>query len=124
MAATISRDSVVAGQCLRADQIEYTQFVGELPYFALVAVHQRCVDHELFVHGQVERHIERTDKRVTAIRVSAEIGFRNARNEMKDTFAPCHNSGKGKEYHVSARDECVWITVSGFVFVHRDRRVR
>ena len=62
MAATVGWDAVVAGQCLRADQVEYAQFVGELPYFAFIAVHQRCMDDELFIHRQVQRHIERADE--------------------------------------------------------------
>ena len=107
MAATVGWDAVVAGQCLRADQVEYAQFVGELPYFAFIAVHQRCMDDELFIHRQVQRHIERADEGVAAIGISAEIGLRYAGDEMENPFAPCHDGGECQEYHVPSRYEGV-----------------
>ena len=58
MTATVGRNAVVAGQCLCADQVEYAQFVGQLPYFTLVTVHQRGVDDELFVHSQIQRDVQ------------------------------------------------------------------
>ncbi|EEC95166.1 hypothetical protein PRABACTJOHN_03439, partial [Parabacteroides johnsonii DSM 18315] len=63
------------------------------------------MDHELFVHCQVQGDVEGADECIAAIGITAEIGFRYTGYEMEDSFAACEDGGEGQEYHVASRDE-------------------
>ena len=84
MAATVALHTVVAGQRVVAHQVEHAQFVGQSPRLAFVDPHQRRMQDELFVHGQVQGHIQTFDKRVPTIGITAEVRLRHPGHNMVD----------------------------------------
>ena len=123
VAASVGDDAVVAGERLRAHEVEYAQFVRELPYLALVAIHQGRVDDELFIHREIQRDVERTDKGVSTVRIAAVISFGDARHQVKDALAARQNGGKSQKDHVAPRNESVRIAVLRLLLIHGDARV-
>ena len=75
VAAAVAGNAVVAGEGAGADEVEDAEFVGEGPGLGLVEPHEGRVDHELLVHGEVERHVETFDKSVAAVGIAREISL-------------------------------------------------
>ena len=75
MAAAIAGDSVIAGKGTLADEIEHAQFISHGPGLSLVYPHQRCVNDELLVHAQIQRHVQALYKGIAAVGVATEIGL-------------------------------------------------
>jgi hypothetical protein len=49
---------------------------------ALVEPHQRRVQHEAFVHAEIERHLQCLDGVVAAVGIAREVGFAHAADQI------------------------------------------
>ena len=106
-AASVTWDAVVAGEGFVAYDVEDAKLVGELPGFGFVNPHQRGVDDELLVHGEVEGYVERADEGVAAVGIAGVVGLRDACDEVHDAVLACIDSGDGEEEEVAAWNEGV-----------------
>ena len=73
VAAAVARDAVVAGERLAPHDVEHAEFVGQGPRLALVEPHERRVDDELRLQGQVEGDVEALDEVVATVGVAAVV---------------------------------------------------
>lgn len=82
MSTTISRDTVITSQRFVTYKFEHSKLVCQRPGLRFVNPHQWCVQYELLVHSQVQRHVKRLDESIPAIGITAEIGLRHPRHNM------------------------------------------
>lgn len=108
MPAAIPLNAIIACQSLVTNQIQHSQFICQCPCFRFINPHQRGMDHKLFIHCQIQRHIQRLDKCVPAIGISAKVGLRNSRDQMTDTtFAGIHCCNTQKTGYVPG--QMCWV---------------
>ena len=105
MPATVARDAVVAGERLVADDIEHPQTVGQSPGLCLVEPHERRMDAELFLHGQVESDVETLHEVVSAIGITAEVGLPHAGHQIHDAVIAGIDSRHTEEEEVASGHE-------------------
>ena len=118
MAATVALHTVVAGQRVVAHQVEHAQFVGQSPCLAFVDPHQRRMQDELLVHGQVQGHIQTFDKRVPTIRITAEVRLRHPGHNMVDApFTGIHGSNADEE-QVTPGNKRIRTMPLGLLLIH------
>ena len=118
MSATVAHHAVVAGEGARADELEHAETVGQGPGLRFVEPHERGVQAELFVHGQIERDVETLDEVVAAVWVAREVGLSHAGDEIEDAALTRIDGGDAEEEEIAPGHEGVGRTAGGFVGVH------
>ena len=79
MPAAFCHDAVVAGEGSGSVQGRRLLIRPQVPTLRFLSRSIRgCVDHELFVHRQVQGDVEGADECIAAIGITAEIGFRHS----------------------------------------------
>ena len=101
MSATVTNDAVVASEGTIADDIEYTQFICHCPGLLFVAPHQGCVQAELLVHCQVERHVQALDEAVATIWITAEVCLPDASDNVVDAVIASIDGSDGNKEKVT-----------------------
>ena len=83
------------------------EFLGQCEGRGLVDPHERRLQHEAPVHTQAERHLQRLDGVVAAVRVTGEIRLAHAAHQS--TYAPAvgERGGRGEKKQISPGDEGV-----------------
>ena len=104
--------------------IQHSQFIRQSPCLGLINPHQRSVDYKLLVHSQVQRHIERLDKRIATIGIATEICLGNSRYQMIDATLTGIDSRYAQEKQVASRHECIRKTIRRFFLIHYHARIR
>jgi hypothetical protein len=89
------------------DQRRPAQLLGEAPGTRLVDPHQRRVQDEAPFHAEVQRHLQRLNRVVAAVRVAGVVRLAHAGDEVAQP-APVGQGGReGEEDEIPARDEGV-----------------
>ena len=101
MSATVTYDTVIAGEGTVAYGVEHAEFVGQGPGLLLVAPHQRCVQAELLVHSQVERRIQALNESVTTIGITAEVCLTYTRDDVVDAVIASIDGSDGNKEKVT-----------------------
>ena len=86
MSASITLNAIVARQCFIPYYIHHPHLVSHLPRLGFVQPHQGRMDSELFLNGQVERHIQALDKAVATVRITAEVRLADTRHQIIDAL--------------------------------------
>ena len=102
MSTTISRDTVITSQRFVTYKFEHSKLVCQRPGLRFVNPHQWCVQYELLVHSQVQRHVKRLDESIPAIGITAEIGLRHPRHNMINPPLAGVNGGYTQEKQMGA----------------------
>src|SRR6266852_3010870 len=104
------------------------ELLGQCEGRRLVDPHERRLQHEAPVHSQAERHLQRLDRIVAAVRVAGEIGLAHSAHERPDPPAVGKRSGGREEKQVPPRNEGVGQARFGHpdldVLGHRGRAER
>ena len=82
MAAAVPLYTVIAGKSRVTDYIHYTETVSKRPCLRFVNPHQWRMKYKTAIHGEIQCHIQRFDKIVPTIRISAEICLGNTCNNV------------------------------------------
>ncbi|CDN43963.1 hypothetical protein BN871_DW_00290 [Paenibacillus sp. P22] len=103
--AAVGRHAVVAGQRFFPDEFKGSQLIRQLPYLFLVQPHERRLDDEILLHRQIERHVQRLDEDVPAIRISAEVRLAHSGDKRGRSDPFGQDGGKRQEHQVASRHE-------------------
>ena len=125
MPAAVTGDAVVACQRVTAHKVEHSQLVCQCPRLSLVQPHQRRVQDELRIHGQVQGDIQRLDKTVTAIGIPAVIRLRDARHDMADATLSCPYGRYAQEEKIATGHKGIgeYLAIR-YLLVHRQGSIR
>ncbi len=80
----------VAGVGLLEDQVEQRRSAEVLRQFEgrrLVDPHQRRVQNKAALHAEIERHLQRLDAVVAAVRIAGVVGLAHAGDDVADAAA-------------------------------------
>src|SRR6266853_1572213 len=100
----------VAGVRVLDDDVDEgvaAELLGQCEGRRLVDPHEWRLQHEAPVHSQAERHLQRLDRIVAAVRVAGEIGLAHSAHERPDPPAVGKYSGGREEKQVPSRNEGV-----------------
>ena len=123
MTAAISLYAIIASQRFMPDQIEHAQFVRQRPCFRFINPHQRSMKHELLVHGKVQCHIQRLDKSIPAIGITAEVCLRHTGHDMIDPQFACIDSCNAQKEQIPPRHKRIRETIGRLHLIHRYRSI-
>ena len=99
--AAVAFDAIITGERFFPHIIQPPQLIGQCPGFGLINPHQRRMNDKFIVHSQIHGYVQRFDKDVAAIGITAEIGFSYAGDNMFSAFYFGQYARKSKKQHIA-----------------------